>query len=432
MHCASPAKIRRARIRATATLFAALGATALTAMPAFASDVRPVTADPDAVVTFYRSDVRSLAGAAGSASAAGGHVSPIVLAVANLERPPAGSLYAPLEALAPASVFGYRTSPITGEAGEFHWGQDYAAPCGSRVYSSDAGVVRAAGWHPWGGGNRVEIDHGNGLITTYNHMQGATVKAGDTIQVGQVIGLVGSTGHSTGCHLHFETIRDGRHVDPGTFTFLPIAQRDALRVLEITDYSPKDGVPSERQDWAIPAEVEQPASTESVRWVAEAPTPPPLAYPAPAAPPAPAPTPPVQPAPAPPPTVEPTPAPTVEPAPTPAPAPTVEPTPEPAPAPAPTVEPAPAPTAEPAPAPAPTVEPAPTATATAEPAPLALAVVEPAPVLVVEPAPTLLAAPAPEPAPVPAPEPPAAVAAEAPAEATAVVVDPTVAVQPAP
>jgi murein DD-endopeptidase MepM/ murein hydrolase activator NlpD len=83
----------------------------------------------------------------------------------------AGTLMAPLETLQESSPFGLRISPLSGSAGEFHWGQDYAAACGTRVYAADAGVVRAVGWHPWGGGNRIEIDHGNGLITTYNHLE---------------------------------------------------------------------------------------------------------------------------------------------------------------------------------------------------------------------------------------------------------------------
>ena len=150
------------------------------------------------------------------------------VASAALSRPAAGFLMAPLESLVPSSPFGLRTSPLTGFAGEFHWGQDFAAPCGTRVYSADAGVVRAVGWHPWGGGNRVEIDHGNGLITTYNHLQGIAVKKGDSVRVGEVIALVGTTGSSTGCHLHFETILNGSHTDPMDWKFIPIKQVDQL------------------------------------------------------------------------------------------------------------------------------------------------------------------------------------------------------------
>ncbi|WP_308928714.1 hypothetical protein [Arthrobacter sp. SLBN-112] len=77
---------------------------------------------------------------------------------AGVGRPPAGYLMAPLQLLVPSSPFGFRVSPLSGTAGDFHLGQDYAAACGTPVYAADAGVVRAAGWHPWGrwqpGGDR--------------------------------------------------------------------------------------------------------------------------------------------------------------------------------------------------------------------------------------------------------------------------------------
>jgi murein DD-endopeptidase MepM/ murein hydrolase activator NlpD len=122
---------------------------------------------------------------------------------AGMGRPGAGFLMAPLQLLNPSSPFGFRVSPISGTAGDFHLGQDYAAACGTPVHAADAGIVRAAGWHPWGGGNRVEVDHGDGLITTYNHLESIGVRSGDTVQAGQVIARVGTTGWSTGCHLHF-------------------------------------------------------------------------------------------------------------------------------------------------------------------------------------------------------------------------------------
>ncbi|WP_311764318.1 M23 family metallopeptidase [Arthrobacter ipis] len=166
-----------------------------------------------------------------------------------LKRPGAGFLMAPLEHLTPTSPFGLRHSPITGEAGEFHWGQDYAAACGTRVYAADAGVVRAAGWHPWGGGNRVEIDHGNGLITTYNHLQGIAVEKGDQVRVGEIIAEVGTTGSSTGCHLHFEVIKNGQHEDPLKWTLLPIRQTDQLTPAVFTSFA---GGAASTYGWAIP------------------------------------------------------------------------------------------------------------------------------------------------------------------------------------
>ncbi|MUK03371.1 peptidoglycan DD-metalloendopeptidase family protein, partial [Vibrio cholerae] len=164
------------------------------------------------------------------------------------KRPAEGTLFAPLDELVPTSSFGFRTSPITGEAGEFHTGQDYAAPCGTAVYAADAGTVRAVGWHPWGGGNRVEVDHGNGLITSYNHLQGISVAAGDAVVGGAPIAALGTTGSSTGCHLHFETILDGEHVDPLRWKLVPI--QHAARTGELKDYAPDGAANSTIPAWA--------------------------------------------------------------------------------------------------------------------------------------------------------------------------------------
>ncbi|QYF88611.1 M23 family metallopeptidase [Arthrobacter sp. PAMC25284] len=203
------------------------------------------TADERALVAFSRSAV-------GTASKEGvsGEFN---VASASLKRPGAGTLMSPLESLLASSPFGLRTSPISGSAGEFHWGQDFAAACGTRVYAADSGVVRAVGWHPWGGGNRVEIDHGNGLITTYNHLEAIAVKKGDSVRVDEIIAKVGTTGSSTGCHLHFETILNGKHVNPQDWSLLPTRQVDPLGPLTMTSYEPDAGLPANnRAGWAIP------------------------------------------------------------------------------------------------------------------------------------------------------------------------------------
>ncbi|MEO8282212.1 MAG: M23 family metallopeptidase [Pseudarthrobacter sp.] len=126
----------------------------------------------------------------------------------------AGSLGAPLAQLVTASPFGFRISPITGGAGDFHRGQDYVAQCGTSVLAAASGTVTFVGWHQYGGGNRVVIDHGNGLETTYNHLSSASVTVGQTVTRGQVVALSGTTGASTGCHLHFEVQVNGDVVDP--------------------------------------------------------------------------------------------------------------------------------------------------------------------------------------------------------------------------
>ena len=126
----------------------------------------------------------------------------------------AGSLGAPLATLATASPFGYRVSPITGGSGDFHRGQDYVAQCGTSVLAAATGTVTFVGWHQFGGGNRVVVDHGNGLETTYNHLSSFNVKEGQTVSRGDVVALSGTTGASTGCHLHFEVQVNGEVVDP--------------------------------------------------------------------------------------------------------------------------------------------------------------------------------------------------------------------------
>ncbi|WP_051479224.1 M23 family metallopeptidase, partial [Arthrobacter sp. H5] len=170
----------------------------------------------------------------------------------SVERPSEGTLISPLASLNPSSPFGFRTSPITGAADEFHTGQDFAAPCGTLVYAADAGVVRAAGWHPWGGGNRVEVDHGNGLVTTYNHLEAIGVDKGDVVGPGAVIAKVGTTGWSTGCHLHFETILNGEHVDPRKWTLVSVDRSQATLAAMDTFAPGSQNSPAEgTQEWAV-------------------------------------------------------------------------------------------------------------------------------------------------------------------------------------
>ena len=100
-----------------------------------------------------------------------------------------------------------------------HWGVDLAAPYGTPVRAASGGVVSVSGWES-GLGNTVRIDHASGIASTYGHLTAAApaVVAGATVERGQVIGYVGSTGLSTGPHLHYELTRDGGHVDPLEFT----------------------------------------------------------------------------------------------------------------------------------------------------------------------------------------------------------------------
>ncbi len=111
-----------------------------------------------------------------------------------------------------SSHFGYRTDPFSGRR-VWHAGVDFAGKEGSDVVAVAAGVVTTAG-DRGGYGWLVEINHGGGLVTRYAHCKELLVKVGDIVQKGQLIALMGSTGRSTGPHVHFEVLNNGRAVDP--------------------------------------------------------------------------------------------------------------------------------------------------------------------------------------------------------------------------
>lgn len=114
-------------------------------------------------------------------------------------------------------LVGQLTSPFGWRRYEFHPGIDLAAPPGTTVAAADSGTVVYAGWLG-GYGQCVQIDHGEGkLITLYGHLRAFTVKVGQTVKRGDTIGYVGSTGRSTGPHVHFEIRKDGKPVDPLQF-----------------------------------------------------------------------------------------------------------------------------------------------------------------------------------------------------------------------
>jgi murein DD-endopeptidase MepM/ murein hydrolase activator NlpD len=113
------------------------------------------------------------------------------------------------------SGFGVRSDPFLGRPA-MHTGLDFRAAMGDPVRATANGKVVSSGW-AGGYGRMIEIDHGNGLSTRYGHLSEIGVKIGDQIKIGQVIGAVGSTGRSTGPHLHYETRIDGDAVDPQKF-----------------------------------------------------------------------------------------------------------------------------------------------------------------------------------------------------------------------
>jgi murein DD-endopeptidase MepM/ murein hydrolase activator NlpD len=116
------------------------------------------------------------------------------------------------------SGVGMRTNPFGGSSIEYHKGQDIAAPTGTPVNATADGVVVIAGWVR-GYGNGIYIDHGNGISTRYGHLSRIDVVVGQIIKQGQHLGLVGSTGRSTGPHLHYEVRINGEATNP--LNYLP-------------------------------------------------------------------------------------------------------------------------------------------------------------------------------------------------------------------
>ena len=125
-----------------------------------------------------------------------------------------GAISVPVDAEI-TSTFGYRMHPILGYQ-KFHSGIDFGADSGTTIRAGAAGVVIYADWYG-GYGNTVIIDHGGGITTLYAHSEGFYITNGQTVQKGQPIAAVGSTGFSTGPHLHFEVRKDGEPIDPAPY-----------------------------------------------------------------------------------------------------------------------------------------------------------------------------------------------------------------------
>lgn len=119
--------------------------------------------------------------------------------------------------LAWPTVGGYVSSEVGYRWGKMHKGMDIAQPSNLAIKAADNGVVISAGFNNGGYGNRVEIDHGNGMVTTYSHMSSLNVKAGQRVTAGTKIGTMGTTGDSTGVHLHFEVFVNGEMVNPRNY-----------------------------------------------------------------------------------------------------------------------------------------------------------------------------------------------------------------------
>ena len=141
------------------------------------------------------------------------------------------------------SNFGMRRHPILGYK-RMHSGMDFGGGYGAPIYAVTDGIVTIAGRHG-GFGNYVKLNHGKGLGTGYGHMSRIAVRSGQRVKRGQVIGYIGSTGLSTGPHLHYELYRNGRAVNPSSVTFVTRALLEGkalaafrARIRELTSVAP--------------------------------------------------------------------------------------------------------------------------------------------------------------------------------------------------
>lgn len=131
-----------------------------------------------------------------------------------------------------ASGYGWRIDPIY-KTSKMHWGLDFTADEGTNVYSTGNGVILDIEQNLWGYGNCILIDHGFGYVSRYAHLSAFKVKKGDKVVRGQIIGLVGSTGKSTGSHLHYEIEKNGVKIDPIHFFHSDISAEEYERMLEM-------------------------------------------------------------------------------------------------------------------------------------------------------------------------------------------------------
>lgn len=130
-----------------------------------------------------------------------------------------------------ASGYGTRIDPIY-KTVKFHSGMDFSANVGTPVYATGNGVVRKAGWEGLYG-NCIQIDHGFGYVTRYAHLSKIDVRVGQKVVRGETIGKVGTTGKSTGPHLHYEVMVKGQIVNPVNYYFMDLNSDDYDRMVEI-------------------------------------------------------------------------------------------------------------------------------------------------------------------------------------------------------
>ena len=132
-----------------------------------------------------------------------------------------------------ASGFGYRVDPIY-KTRKMHNGMDFTAPTGTKIYATGDAVVQKVQNKRWGYGKHVVLNHGYGYSTLYGHMSRINVRVGQKVKRGQLIGLVGSTGKSTGPHLHYEVRKNGNAVNPVGYFYNDLTSEQYEEMLKLS------------------------------------------------------------------------------------------------------------------------------------------------------------------------------------------------------
>lgn len=132
-----------------------------------------------------------------------------------------------------ASGFGYRVDPIY-KTRKMHKGIDFTAPTGTKIYATGDAVVQKVENKRWGYGRHVVLNHGYGYTTLYGHMSRVNVRVGQKVKRGQLIGLVGSTGKSTGAHLHYEVHKNGTAVNPVGYFYNDLTSEQYEEMLKLS------------------------------------------------------------------------------------------------------------------------------------------------------------------------------------------------------
>ena len=132
------------------------------------------------------------------------------------------------------SGFGWRIDPVYGTR-KMHWGLDFTGNTGTEIFATGGGIVEEVKTSNWGYGREVVINHGYGYKTRYAHLSAFKVKEGDKVKRGDVIGLMGNTGKSTGTHLHYEVEKDGQKVNPINFMHADLTTEEYEEILSISN-----------------------------------------------------------------------------------------------------------------------------------------------------------------------------------------------------